>query len=389
MSLPGSADDEPVRILHTIYDDMDNPWCGGGGAQRAMEINRRLADRHQIKMLVGNYPGAPAKETKNGVQISRIGSALNYPASRLSYSVLASRALLSESFDLWVYNFSAFSPVLAGARNRNRCILEFFHVLAGHALKKRPLVGLPAILIELYTLGSYSRLIGISPSVLNQIRKRVSGKDLNLVYTGVSQSSFDVAGPTKDYILYFGRLDTYTKGLDLLLKAFSRIGTTHPKVRLILAGRGTEKRIGELQTLSSELGIQDRVEILGPVSEQEKQMLFGGALFKCMPSRYEGWGIAAIETGAAGKAVIGTRIPGLVDAIRHEQTGLLIDPESVASLAEAMDRLLCEPELRNRLGAAGRKWARRFSWDRIANDQEQVYLKAFDSLNSRHDNTYA
>ena len=47
-----------VKILHTIYDDVDNPWCGGGGALRAIEINRRLAKRHKVKMLVGNYPGA-------------------------------------------------------------------------------------------------------------------------------------------------------------------------------------------------------------------------------------------------------------------------------------------------------------------------------------------
>jgi glycogen(starch) synthase len=369
-----------VKILHTIYDDVDNPWCGGGGAVRAIEINRRLAKHHEVKMMVGNYPGAPRDETKHGIHIARLGSSSTYALSRLSFSLQASIALAKEKFDLWVYNFSAFSPILASARLRRRCVLEFFHILADHAVKKRPFLGLPAILMELYTLKSYTHLVGISPSVIQQIKRLARGKYLNLVYTGVDPSCFGVQGPEQDYILYFGRLDTYTKGIDLLLKAFSLISSKYPGVRLVLAGRGTSERIEELRSLCLKLGSEERVEILGPVSDSRKQALFGGALFNCMPSRYEGWGIAAIEAGAAEKAIIGTRIPGLTDAIQHNTTGLLVPPEDIESLANAMDRLLADPRLRNRLGSSGRKWAQRFTWDRVTRDQELVYEKILATL---------
>ncbi len=364
-----------VKILHTIYDDVDNPWCGGGGALRAIEINRRLAKRHKVKMLVGNYPGALREESKHGIQILRQGSSANYALSRLSFTAQASITLAREQFDLWVYNFSAFSPILASSRLRRKCVLEFFHLLADHALKKHPLLGLPAIVMERYTLQSYRQLVGISPSVIQQIGKFAKVDGLQLVYTGVNQTCFESTGTEEDYILYFGRLDTYTKGIDLLLKAFARVVSKHRNVRLLLAGRGTDQRINELRSLSADLGTEEQVEILGPVSDDRKQELFGGAIFNCMPSRYEGWGIAAIEASAAGKAIIGTRIPGLSDAIKHNKTGLLAEPENIESLADAMDLLLSDPELRSRLGSSGKKWAQRFTWDRVARDQELVYEK--------------
>ena len=158
-----------------------------------------------------------------------------------------------------------------------------------------------------------------------------------------------------------------------LLKAFARLGSRDPHVRLIIAGRGAPGRRKELEAMCDALGVGTRVVLAGPVTEDEKARLFGGALFTCMPSRYEGWGITAIEAGAAGKAVVGTNIPGLADAIRHGETGLLVPPEDVGALSAAMCQLLDEPDTRRRLGAAGRRWAKRFTWDRIARDQERVY----------------
>ena len=50
-----------MNILHTLYDDIDNPWCGGGGALRTWEIARRLSHKHQITILSGAYPNAPQR----------------------------------------------------------------------------------------------------------------------------------------------------------------------------------------------------------------------------------------------------------------------------------------------------------------------------------------
>ena len=109
---------------------------------------------------------------------------------------------------------------------------------------------------------------------------------------------------------------------------------------------------------------------------ERKGELLRRSLFVCAPSRYEGWGIAAVEASAAGKAVLGSRIDGLRDAVRDGETGVLVDPGSVDHLEQGMRRLLDDPPLRRSLGEQGRIWARRFDWDRVALDQEAVYLRA-------------
>ena len=365
-----------MRILHTIYDDVENPWCGGGGAVRAMEINRRLAAKHDITLLTGNFPGAAREEDRDGFRIRRVGTSRNYWLSRLSFSALAPRVLAARPFDLWVYDFSAFSPVCALPSRQARSVMVFHHPISDHATRKYPGIGMAAAAAEGLHVRLHRRIIAVSPSTALHLKARARpNTPVHTICNGVNRPA---APETReeDYILFFGRLDVYNKGIDVLLAAFARLMPAHPHVRLVIAGRGTEARRGELSDVSRSLGASDRVELTGPVTEAEKWNLYGGALFTCQPSRFEGWGIAAIESGAAGKAVIGTRIPGLVDAIRHDRTGLLVPAEDPDALAEAMTHLLENPRRRAEMGRRGSAWAANFSWDRIAAEQERVYVQS-------------
>jgi glycosyltransferase involved in cell wall biosynthesis len=362
-----------VKILHTSYDDPQNPWLGGGGAFRTFEIGRRLADRHEVTILCGRYPGAAAEEEQEGLRVVRVGSPRSYALSRAAYSAAASRYLARSDNDLWVYSFSAFAPVLASAARRRSGLLEFFHLMQEHAREKYPVLGVPAASIERATLRAFEHVITISPSVAEELAAIRGADGMHLVYTGVDDSCFLDGAAESDYILYFGRLDMYTKGLDLLMPAFAQVAAEDSDVRLIVSGRGTEERVAELEELARAAGVGARVELIGSVSMERKAELFRGSLLNVAPSRYEGWCIAAVEASAAGKAVVGTRIPGLQDAVRDGETGLLVASEDVDGIAQAMLRLLREPALRARLGDAGREWARRFTWDNIAVAQEQVY----------------
>ena len=86
--------------------------------------------------------------------------------------------------------------------------------------------------------------------------------------------------------------------------------------------------------------------------------------------------MVAVEAAAAGKAVLGTDIDGLRDAVRHGETGVLVPPEDVGALAGGMRALIADDSKRQAMGAAGRAWAGRFSWDRLAEDLEGVYGRA-------------
>lgn len=367
-----------MKILHTTYDDPWNPWLAGGGALRTHQISLRLAQRHEITILSGRYPGAADIEERDGIRFVRVGSPQSYALSRLSFGLAATTYVMRAEYDLWVYGFSAFAPIYATSARRRGALLECFHLMGGHAVEKHPLVGRATPYIESTTLRAYSNVLSISPSVRDSIAEIRGAQGLHVVYTGVDDSCFVEPPVEEDYILYFGRHDVYTKGIDLLLQAFSRVEQTG--VRLKLAGRGSQEDQQQLARMAADLGIASAVEFVGSVSEQERRELYRRSLFVCTPSRYEGWCIAAVEAAAASKPVIGTRIPGLMDAVRDGETGHLVPSGDVEALAQAMRRLLADPGERARLGAAGRTWAARFTWDQIARDQEQVYDAVVGSL---------
>ena len=360
-----------VKILHTTYDDPWNPWLAGGGALRTYQISRRLAERHQITILTGRYPEAPDVEERDGIRFLRVGSPQSYAVSRLAFGLAASAHLMRADYDLWVYGFSAFAPVFATSARRRGALLECFHIMGAHAVEKHPLVGRATPYIESTTLRAYPNVLSISPSVRDTIADIRGPQGLHVVYTGVDDSCFVTPPEEDDYILYFGRHDIYTKGIDLLFQAFARVEGT--SVRLKVAGRGSDEDRRKLERLAADLGITSRVELVGSVSDEERRELYRRTLMVCTPSRYEGWCIAAVEAAAASKPVIGTQIPGLVDAVRDGETGILVPSEDVGAIAGAIRRLLDDPAERARLGSAGRIWAENFTWDRIARDQEQVY----------------
>ncbi len=359
-----------MRILHTIYDDPWNTWLAGGGALRTLQISRRLVARHDITILTGRYPGAPETENRDGIRFHRVGSQVSYALSRLSFSIAASRHVQKADFDLWVYSFSAFAPLCAAASHRQTALLECFHLMGSHAEEKHPFVGRTTRHVESATLRAYPNVLTISPSVRDAIVDIRGSHGLHVVYTGVDDECFVDPLEEEDYILYFGRLDPYTKGLDILLRAFAR---QNSDIQLKIAGRGSPEARAELERATRELEISQRVEFLGSVTNEQRSDLYRRCLFFCTPSRYEGWCIAAVEAAAASRPVLGTRIPGLKDAVRDGETGILVQPEDVDALAAAMQRLLSNTEERARLGRAGRKWAENFTWDRIATDQEKVY----------------
>lgn len=360
-----------MKILHSTYDDPWNPWLAGGGALRTYQISLRLAERHDITILTGNYPGAPEYEERDGLRFVRVGSPQSYALSRLSFGIAASRYLRRAEYDLWVYGFSAFAPMYATAHRRRSALLECFHLMGAHAVEKHPLVGRATPYIESSTLRAYANVLSISPSVRDSIAEIRGQQGLQVVYTGVDDSCFVEPPVEEGYILYFGRQDIYTKGLDTLLQAFARLKNT--SLRLKMGGRGSDEDRQRLLSMAQELDIDGRVENVGSVSDGERRELYRRSLFVCAPSRYEGWCIAAVEAAAASKPVVGTTIPGLVDAVRDGETGHLVAPGDAAALAAAMDRLCDDPAERARLGRAGRSWAERFTWDQIAADQERVY----------------
>lgn len=363
-----------------MYDDVANPWLGGGGAIRAREIYRRLADRHEITLITGRFPGSHAQESLDGLRLVRVGSDRSYALSRLGFCARAIPALRAEEWDVWVHEFSAFAPLWVPSGLRRRGVFFFYHFVGSHALRKHPLAGGVAWAAEAASLRRYSRILTISPSVSDQVHRTLGDRPVRIdcVYTGVDPSYFELQPEEQPYILYFGRTDVHTKGMDLLVAAFARVAPAYPEVSLRIAGRGAPRERQLLEGLIRDAGLEQRTVVVGDVDEAHKGELLRQALFVCMPSRYEGWGIVAVEAAAAGKPVLGTRVTGLTDAVQDGKTGILVASEDTDALAAGMRRLLDDSSLRSGLGAEGRTWARRFDWEEIARAQEGVLQRAAD-----------
>ena len=151
-------------------------------------------------------------------------------------------------------------------------------------------------------------------------------------------------------ILAVGRL-VYYKGFEYLIGAMKDV-----EASLVIVGRGPRKK--ELLQLASDLGVARKVTILDQV--EDVQPYYHAAEIFVLPStaRSEAFGIVQIEAMAAGKPVVNTELAtGVPFVSQHGRTGLTVPPANRQALAEAMNRLLDNPELRRQYGYAARQRA--------------------------------
>jgi glycosyltransferase involved in cell wall biosynthesis len=155
-------------------------------------------------------------------------------------------------------------------------------------------------------------------------------------------------------ILFVGLL-RYYKGVAYLIEAMSRINA-----RLLIVGQGPQG--DEWRALTHRLNLDDRVSFLGRVGDEDLLALYEACDVFVLPSihRSESWGAVQVEALACGKPVVCTELgTGTSFVNQHEVTGLVVPPMDAAALATAINRLLADPELRARMGRAGRERARR------------------------------
>ncbi len=166
---------------------------------------------------------------------------------------------------------------------------------------------------------------------------------------------------SRRYVLFVGRA-VPEKGLKHLLRAFSAL--KDKSLHLVLISRGSDEYT--LKILARYLRIHDRVHFVSEyVSEDELVSAYRNCLFFVLPSTWEAFGIVLLEAMGCGRPVIGSDTDGIPEVIGD--AGLLVPPANPVALKEAMERLLSDGKLRERLGKAGRKRAvEHFSWKKVA-----------------------
>src|SRR5438270_8100906 len=160
-----------MRILHCIYDDIGNPWVGGGGAIRTLEIYRRMVDRgHRVEVVCGSYSGAAPIEVRQGVVYRHVGLPYSHIMSRLTYMLGARRLIKRRGYDIVIEDVSPFSPVGAPLWNRRVPMVASVQNLSGvHASDRYGLAGWGPRLAEKPLLGLFHNFVAVSPGIAKQL----------------------------------------------------------------------------------------------------------------------------------------------------------------------------------------------------------------------------
>jgi len=176
-------------------------------------------------------------------------------------------------------------------------------------------------------------------------------------------------------LISVGRL-AKEKNLRRLLQAFAQVVQRHPDVRLVLLGDGPNRK--ELVELTQDLGIAGRVDFVGKVPFEEIPCYLKAADLFCFSSLTETQGLVTVEAMAAGLPVVAVDATGTRDVIEHGKDGLLT-PDDSQALAQAISRVLEDPQLADRLKAAGLDKARSYSIAEQAQKLLSVYQEAIEA----------
>jgi glycosyltransferase involved in cell wall biosynthesis len=240
------------------------------------------------------------------------------------------------------------------------------------ALRKFPLYyGLPMFLVERFYPRWYRRFMFVSPVTKDKVMRRVKGRVdyAAVIPNGVNAGLLETDPVDGDYILFFSRIDSHTKGLDLLISAFIGLADRYPHLRLVLAGYEFDRFSSLVSKVSPH--VRKRVSYAGFVAGDEKRALLSGARVVVLPSRHESQPVSLIEAAACAKPVVVSDIPELA-FVGENKFGLSFPTGSDSGLKEKLIRVLDDEALRRQLGAAGRVYAGQFLWDGLAQQFENA-----------------
>ncbi len=363
-----------MKIVHLLYESHGDPFGLGGAGVRAYEIYKGLKGRHEITLLCKRYPGAQDKDIE-GLRHLYVGlESKSLMKTLLSYAAHSVKFIrkYGTAFDIIIEEFSPPIPTFLHAFTRQPLILQVQCSTGRHYFKKyNPAYAAFLVSMERLRPRFYTNLIVPSPHTAETLSLRENAR-VEVIPNGVSPHLLDSSPYGGDYILYFGRIDPYSKGLDTLIQAYREFHLSFPGIRLVIAGDGRDRKRFEAMVMQLPGHIKANIEILGWVSGDRKAEVISQALFVVVPSRHEVQPISVLEAMACGKATLVSNIPEL-HVVVEQRAGIAFKAGDPVSLAQSMKTLATREDLRE-LGQRGRDWVKNYTWERIALRFEEFLL---------------
>lgn len=426
-SIARAKGDAPLRILMPSY--RSNPTTGGQGVYMR-HVSKALVDLgHQVDVI----SGPPYPELDPRVKLIKLPSldlyANPHPIASIRPWMLGSPIDL---FEWWSHATGGFSePYTFGERMARyvRGTLADYDVchdnqtLCWGLLKMRdmglPIVGTihhpitmdrridigaaKTLTLKLLKMRWYSflnmqikvarkldPLIVVSESTRRDVARDfgVDPKRTRLVLHGIDHIQFRPLPHVKrrdDLIVACASADVPLKGLIFLIRAYAELLKTRPALKLRVIGRLRE---GNTSDELRALGIMDKVEFVGGITDDDITHIYNEATIAVSPSVYEGFGFPCGEAMSCGTPVIATTGGSLPEVVGD--AGLIVPHSNPQALAGAIATLLDDKDLRDRLGAAARqRILDNFKWERAAQQCVDVYREAIANANNRSERARA
>ncbi len=377
-----------------IVSDYYYPQLGGVTEHvhgQATELARR---GHEVTVITPGLIKVPRTVDGDSLppetfEVVRLGRAFPFYVNRaealISWSprlgATLERLFVERRFDV-VHVHNPIGPwlsIMAVRRSRARVTVGTLHsvVKPGHPLLRtfhRPLGG---------HLQRLDACITVSDTVVDSLGPYFPGQEFVTIPNGIDTTFFTPdAEPLpeldgKRTMLFVGRFDP-RNGVSHAIAAFTILKQTHSDLRLVIVGDGPLRPFVERLVPDS---LRDDVVFAGRVNRLRPRYLASADVL-CSPCSLASFGMVVLEGMSTSVPVVATRLPGFARVMRDGIDGLMVDePDDDAGFATALDRVLSDPDLGKRMGAAGRRRAlQHFAWPVVVDRLEELY----DRLGGQH-----
>jgi glycosyltransferase involved in cell wall biosynthesis len=242
-------------------------------------------------------------------------------------------------------------------------------------------------LYEIFTRSSLTNsdhIISCSYVILNELRSVYKNLDLersSVIYNGINfdeienveKNCIKTENGNNFTLIYYGRL-YWLKGITYIIKAFKLLVHDYPNLNLKIFGEGPLKR--NIQALVSDLGLKDKIHVLGQIPRNELLMEIMKADVAVLPSLREAQPLSVLEAMACKKPVVAFNFPFVSEYIKDSYNGLLAKAKDPKDLANKIGILLSDEKFRHRIGENAYKYVKRHhNWNNLVDKYIDVYEK--------------
>ena len=363
------------------------PHYFGGGERRFYQLAKKLVERGvQVDLICMKIKDVPDYENIDGINVHHIGPTIENPPARSIFDFIRYLGsviswLLKNSYD--IIDAQSYSPLLSStiaSKIKKTPILGTIYDTSSSGSDQWMNHSFLANTLEKFLVNlPFDKIITISKSTEKSLTDDfgVSKDKIELIYIGVDTQKYDAIDTIEkvcDKIIFVGRLIPH-KHVDHLVESFEEILKSIPNARLVIVGRGDEKK--NIIDLVSSKSLDDYVSFKENLSDEDLITQIKESEVLVLPSTREGFGMVLAEANYCEVPVVTYASGGTLDVVEDGYNGFLVEPGNIPKLTEKIMLLLNDKQLQKQMGTNGRiKVETQFNWDKIVDE----YLKVIDDL---------